>query len=293
MTSDPRRSRTVVGLLVLASLTVLTLDARHDDGGSPIDPLRAGVGAVLGPAQTGAAGALRPLTDIPKYFGDVSALQERNVALQSANDQLIQELRGSGSDRQRAAELAGVNRLADAEDLDVVEAEVVGLGAAQSFSNTVTINAGTRDGVQPDLTVVNADGLVGRVVDSTAHTSTVLLIIDAESTVGGRLGESMELGFLDGEGSMSAAGRLELSLVDHTVSPREGDVVVTWGSRGGAPYVAGIPVGSVESVRSTPSELTQTAEIRPYVDFSSLDLVAVVTGRGDATTGDLAGGAHR
>ena len=87
----------------------------------------------------------------------------------------------------------------------------------------------------------------------------------------------MELGFLDGDGDVSGDGTLELSLVDHTVSPREGDRVVTWGSRNGAPYVAGVPVGWVVSVRSSPAELTETAEIDPFVDFSSLDVVAVVT----------------
>ncbi|MBA2573215.1 MAG: rod shape-determining protein MreC [Nocardioidaceae bacterium] len=281
----------MVGLLVLASLTVLTLDARREDDGSPLDSLRTGVGSVLGPAQDGATSALRPLTDIPKHFEQVAELRDRNQALQAANDQLTQQLRVAGANAHRDAELGGVDRLANTEDLDVVKAEVVGMGAAQSFSRTVSIDVGTRDGVAPDLTVINADGLVGRVVESSATTSTVLLIIDPGSTVGGRLGESMELGFIDGDGDLSAAGRLELSLVDHTVSPREGDVVVTWGSRGGAPYVAGIPVGSVESVHSSPAELTQIAEVRPFVDFSSLDVVAVVTGSADRRTDDLAGGA--
>ena len=281
----------MVGLLVLASLTVLTLDARREDDGSPLDSLRTGVGSVLGPAQDGATSALRPLTDIPKHFEQVAELRDRNQALQAANDQLTQQLRVAGANAHRDAELEGVDRLGNTEDLDVVNAEVVGMGAAQSFSRTVSIDVGTRDGVAPDLTVINADGLVGRVVESSATTSTVLLIIDPGSTVGGRLGESMELGFIDGDGDLSAAGRLELSLVDHTVSPREGDVVVTWGSRGGAPYVAGIPVGGVESVHSSPAELTQIAEIRPFVDFSSLDVVAVVTGSADRRTDDLAGGA--
>jgi rod shape-determining protein MreC len=106
----------------------------------------------------------------------------------------------------------------------------------------------------------------------------VLLIVDGKSTVGGRLGDSMELGFLDGDSDVSGAGRLRLSLVDHTVSPRVGDSVVTWGSEHGAPYVPGVPIGVVTGVRSSPAELTQTAEVKPYVDFSSLDAVAVVTG---------------
>ncbi len=154
------------------------------------------------------------------------------------------------------------------------------MGPAQSFSRTVTIDAGSDDGVVPDLTVLNADGLVGRVVSSTPTTATVLLITDAKSVIGGRLGDSMELGFLMGDGSAGRDGLLELSLVDHTVSPSTDDVVVTWGSRNGAPYLPGVPVGSVVSVHSSPAELTETAQVRPYVDFSSLDLVAVVTDSG-------------
>ncbi|MGH3472141.1 MAG: rod shape-determining protein MreC, partial [Nocardioidaceae bacterium] len=70
---------------------------------------------------------------------------------------------------------------------------------------------------------------------------------------------------------------LALRLVDHTVSPQVGDTVLSWGSRNGAPYLPGIPIGQVVSVHSTPAELTQTAQVKPYVDFSSLDVVGVVT----------------
>jgi rod shape-determining protein MreC len=98
------------------------------------------------------------------------------------------------------------------------------------------------------------------------------------------LGASMELGFLEGDGDVSDNGSLQLSLVDHLVSARVGDPVVSWGSRGGSPYVAGVPIGQVVSVRSSPAELTQTATIRPYVNFSSLDLVGVVTSSHTAST---------
>ena len=54
----------------------------------------------------------------------------------------------------------------------------------------------------------------------------------------------MEVGFLHGRGVLGDDGRLDLELVDDSVVPAKGDVVVTWGSEGGAPYVAGIPVGT-------------------------------------------------
>jgi len=273
---DRRRSRTVAGLLVLASVTIVTLDS--SSGASPLQPARDAVAAVLGPIEDAASSATGPMAAIPDHFRTVDSLRAENARLAAENEALSAQLEAAQAAQNRSAEIAGIASMVDASSFDVVAAQVVGVGPAQSFSRTVTIDAGVDQGVVPDLTVINAAGLVGRVVSATRDSATVLLIADAKSTVGGRLGDSMELGFLDGGGAISGAAALELSLVDHTVSPRVGDTVVTWGSRNGAPYVAGVPIGTVVSVHSSPAELTQTATVRPFVDFSSLDVVAVVTG---------------
>lgn len=277
MPPEPGRSRTVLGLLLLASVTIITLDARHETATSPVDPIRSAVGAVVGPVEDTASDALRPITNMPDHFRTVDGLRADNAALTAANKGLQTQLRTSQATRHRSTQVEGISSLADTARYDVVPAQVIGIGSAQSFSRTVTIDAGTTDGVVPDLTVINADGLVGRVIEANSDTSTVLLIVDRKSTTGGRLSASMELGFLAGDGSLSGDGSLELSLVDHTVSPKEGDEVVSWGSRNEAPYVAGVPIGKVVAVHSSPAELTETATIDPHVDFSSLDVVAVVT----------------
>ncbi len=102
------------------------------------------------------------------------------------------------------------------------------------------------------MTVLNNDGLVGRVVRADRSTATVLLLVDQDSVVGGRLGSSMEVGSLDGRGSVGDDARLDLDLVDAGASAAEGDAVVTWGSKNGAPYVAGVPIGRVDSVSQPP-----------------------------------------
>lgn len=293
MRPDSGRSRAVLILLVLASVTIITLDARHDTSGSPVDPLRSAVGSVLGPVEDGASTALHPLTSIPEHFGDVDALRHDNAALQSRIDTLTTRLRAEQANKQRNVELDRIGTFAAVQDYDVVPAQVIAMGPAQSFSRTVTIDAGRQQGVVPDLTVINGEGLVGRVIAANATTSTVLLIVDRDSTVGGRLSRSMELGFLTGDGSLSGTGTLELSLVDHSVSPRVGDEVVSWGSHNHAPYLPGVPIGKVISVHSSPADLTQTAQIRPYVDFSSLDVVGVVVRAGQGTATNLAGGVNR
>jgi rod shape-determining protein MreC len=150
------------------------------------------------------------------------------------------------------------------------------MGPAQSFTRTVTIDAGTSSGVTPDLTVLNNDGLVGRVVRADRSTATVLLLVDQESVVGGRLGSSMEVGFLRGRGTVGSDARLDLDLVDASATATKDDALVTWGSKNGAPYVAGVPIGRVAAVSSTPRQQSTQAVIEPYVDFTSLDLVGVV-----------------
>ena len=48
---------------------------------------------------------------------------------------------------------------------------------AQSFTNTVTLDAGTSSGIYPDMTVINNRGLVGRVISATKGSATVLLTV--------------------------------------------------------------------------------------------------------------------
>jgi rod shape-determining protein MreC len=274
---DSGRSRTVLGLLILASVTLITLDGtRH--AGSPVEPLRTAVANVLGPAESAVASAVRPITDLPSHFRTVGDLQQRNDGLESENARLQAQLETIDLARDRVDQLDGLIDLGGRHGFQIVPAQVVALGPAQSFGLTVTIDAGTHDGVAADMTVLNDDGLVGRVVNADTFTSTVLLIVDAESVVGGRLSSSLELGFLDGEGNLNSDGTLSMSLVDQQAVPQAGDTVVSWGSRNGAPYVPAVPVGRVVSVHRSPRELSATATVQPYVDFSSLDVVGVVVG---------------
>jgi rod shape-determining protein MreC len=271
----PRPSRTVVVLLLLACFTVITLDVRGGDD-SPVDPLRSAVGSVLGPVEKGTAAAVRPVIAVPELFRTTRGLRDDVARLEAENARLRGTLATSDVDRHRAAELDGLLAGARSTGYALVPARVVAMGPAQSFTRAVTIDAGTSSGIEPDMTVLNNEGLVGRVIRADRTTATVLLIVDQESVVGGRLGSTMEIGYLRGRGQHGDDARLDLDLVDQSATPATKDVLVTWGSRNGAPYVAGIPIGKVTSVRSSPSQLSARATIAPYVDFTSLDLVGVV-----------------
>jgi rod shape-determining protein MreC len=278
-TSPGRRpSRAVLVLLLLASFTLITLDARGGDD-SPLEPVRSAMGDVLGPVENATAAAVRPFAAIPGFFRTTGGLRRDVARLEAENSQLKGELAGVSVDRNRAAELDGLLATSKSTGYALVPARVVAMGPAQSFSRTVTIDAGTRAGVRPDMTVLNNDGLVGRVVRADRSTATVLLLVDQDSVVGGRLGSSMEVGLLRGRGTVGGDERLDLDLVDPSATVNRDDVLVTWGSKKGAPYVAGVPIGRVTAVASTPRQQSVQAVISPYVDFTSLDLVGVVVDR--------------
>lgn len=280
-----RPPRSLVVALLLACATLITLDY-HGGTDSPVEPARRVMGEMFGPVEVGMTEAIRPFTAVPQWFRTRNSMSHDIEDLRAENAHLRSQVRTAGYDRNKLEEFEGLTAAATSVGYALVPARVVGLGPSQSFSRTVTIDAGSHSGLHPDMTVLNNDGLVGRILRVTSTTATVLLILDAESVVGGRVGESMEVGFLHGRGVLGSSGRLDLELIDESSVPARHDTVVTWGSEGGAPYVSGIPVGQVTTVYSSLRETSQRAVIQPFVDFGALDLVGVVVASG--TTSDRA-----
>lgn len=280
--SGQRPPTSLVVALVMACASVMILDTQTGDS-SPVEPVRRAVGEVVGPAESAVVGALRPVSAVPEWFRSQSSLRAEVDGLEAENAALLAQVRTAGYDRNRLAELEGLTTSARDLGHALVPARVVGIGASQSFTGTVTIDAGSSSGIGPDMTVVNDEGLVGRVLRVTSTTATVLLVVDSGSTVGARVGESMEMGFLRGRGEAGEGGDLDLELVDAAETPAKDDTVVSWGSRDGAPYAAGIPIGRVTAVYASLRESSQRVVVEPFVDVGSLDVVGVVVPSGTPT----------
>ena len=274
MNRDTRRTRTLLFLLLLTSITLIAVDHRGGDQ-SPLRGLRSFAAAVFGPVEKAASSIAGPVSRAVDGVGSLGQGKDQAAELGKENEDLRRQLRSSELARNRAAELDDLLHLAGAGGYGVVPAQVIAIGAAQTFSWTVTIDAGRSDGIRPDMTVINGDGLVGRVKTVGPVTATVLLIIDPESAVGIRLEKSMEVGVASGQGG-DQDGELGLQLLDAQSTVAKGDRLVSFGSRGASPYVPGVPVGEVVQVRRSLGTLTRTATVRPYVDFTTLDLVGVV-----------------
>ena len=269
---DIQRGRVVLAILVLISVTFILLDLRGSESG-PLRPLRSLGEVVLGPLERATATVVAPMTD---FFQGLSELGEKDAQiaqLQAERDRLTAELETMEYDRDRARALDELYGLASANDYVTVPAQVIAVGPAQGFAWTVTIDVGQRDGVQRDMSVITGQGLVGRVVSAGPFTSTVVLIIDATSSVGGRLAGTSQIGIVSGTGRQDV---LQMQPLDPLAPLDIDDVVVTFGSEAGRPYAPGIPIGRIAEIRGTQGQLTRMAILEPWADMSTLDIVGVV-----------------
>lgn len=269
---DTRRSRIVLAILVLLSITLIVFDLRGGESG-PTRPLRVAGETILGSAERAMATVVTPVRNLFESLGGLGEADARIAQLEADNARLQAELDTVANDRARVADLEELLGLVATNEYATVPAQVIAVGPAQGFAWTVTIDVGSRDGIERDMSVVSGAGLVGRTIDVGPTTSTVLLIVDATSSVGGRLSGTSQIGIVSGTGRQDS---LTMQLLDPLAVVDVGDVVVSFGSEGGRPYAPGIPIGVVSEMRGTEGQLTRSAILEPYSDISSLDIVGVV-----------------
>ncbi len=272
---DTRRTRLVLGVLLVAALALITIDYR---GGAeaPLRGLRSVGGAVFGSAENVASLVTRPVAAVADGLTGNSGAQARIDALQRQVLGLRAQLSQQQLSKYQDQQLKQLLRLAARGRYRVVAANVIAAGG--SYDDSVTIDAGRNDGIKPAMTVLNGQGLVGTITSVSATTATVLLSTDASVTVGVRLAGTGQIGVVTGTGkAMAGNGLLRLQVFDVNAVLRPGQQLVTFGSvGGGSSYVPGVPVGVITKVEGTASSLTKLALVRPYADDTALGLVGVV-----------------
>lgn len=267
-----RRTRVRLASLLLASVTLVTLDLSWDGG--PIAAVRTLAADVLSPPRSAAAWVMAPVGDV---VGGVTAhgrLEEENARLR----QRISELEGDRSrDAAAGAELAELKQLLELDDVvdaPTVAARVVS-APVSNLQQTIELDRGTRSGVAVDLPVVTGAGLVGRVVSTSGSRSTVRLITDTASAVAVRL-PSGDTGVAEGRGP----GRpLALTFVDVDAEPAAGDQVITSGLEGStlpSYFPPGLVVGEVRTAGAAEGADQLDLRVDPGADLRRLVFVSVI-----------------
>lgn len=203
-----------------------------------------------------------------KYFhlinvhNDNSGLQHEIDVLKMENAQLREAL----ATHQR---LQALLQFKETIDYPVIAAQVIGKDPSGWFQSVI-IDKGKNSGLAINMPVVNAEGVVGRLVSVSSDYSKVLLIIDQNSAVDCIIQRSRDKGIVKGISSKEC----KLDYVLKTSDVIIGDMVVSSGM--GRMFPKGIPVGEVIGVENQPGELFKDVKIRPMVDFSKLEELLVI-----------------
>ena len=263
------RGRLLLIVLIVTSLFLITLDLR---GVQVIDGIRTGTQTALTPVQKAGSWAVSPFRT---FLSDVTHLgRTRNQIekLKADNDALRQALLNRKVADAELAQFKSILDLAGRGEFKVVGAKVISQGSSTSFTQTITIDAGSKSGVRANMTVISGFGLVGVVKIAYANSAVVQLASDPAFRVGARIAGSQQIGILSGQGTRKGV----LQLLDNTTEVKVGDAILARGRNNGRPFVPGVPIGEVTSVDNSASAVTQTADVKFYANFSALGVVAVV-----------------
>ena len=273
------RARLLLIILIVTSLFLITLDLR---GVKILDGVRNGTQNVLAPFQKAGSTVVTPFRN---FFSDVTHLgRTRNQIekLKADNARLRNKLLERKSADAQLTQLKSVLDLAGKAGYKVLATRVISQGASTSFSQTITIDAGTSSGVRPNMTVISGEGLVGVVKESFLNSALVMLATDPDFKVGVRIAGTQQIGILSGRGSK----RAELQLLDNQKIVEVGDVLLARGSTNNRPFVPGIPIGVISAVDSSAGSIAQSATVMLYPNFSALGVVSVVLSAGKNNPGD-------
>ena len=263
------RSRLLLITLIVTSLFLITLDLR---GVQVIESVRTGVHTAITPVQKAGSWAVSPFRN---FLSDVTHLgRTRNQIekLKAENDALRTALLNRKVADAELTQLKGVLKLAGNGGFKVVSAKVISQGASTSFSQTITIDAGTRSGIHTNMTVISGFGLVGVVKLVYPNSAVVQLASDPSFRIGARIAGTQQIGILSGQGTRKGV----LQLLDNTEAVKIGDAILARGSSNGRPFVPGVPIGEVTAVDNSAGAVTQTADVKFYSNFSTLGVVSVV-----------------
>ncbi len=206
----------------------------------------------------GIAGLGTTLGNAPNLYKENATLHAQNARLAAQNARLSEML----------AAAPDVRAILDvATRQPGIVANTIGFDP-ESTSRSIVIDKGTDAGVSRDMGVIDADGVVGRIVAVDRSSATVLLVTDGASKVPAIVQRGRFWGIATGTNS-----RVRLQYVSQDAKLAIGDKVVTGEGRS---FHAGLAIGTIAEIDHPEGSLYQTAVIQPAVTFGRLAHVLVL-----------------
>lgn len=262
----------LTGLLVIAVLVLVSLNAgKERNFTSPQRLLIEGLSPLLKAitvSKNSIVGFWKSYIYLVNMRKENEALRETIRALEEENNRYRESVMANI----RLKRLLGFKENVPAP---MLPAQVVGWDPSTWFQ-TIIIDKGTGDGIERDLPIVNSDGIIGRIIQTSSHYSKALLIIDPNSSVDSIVQRTRDRGMLEGKGGGSG-GSCELRYFSKNDDVKSGDTIISSGL--GGVFPKGLPLGKVTKVEERGFGLFKRIKVTPMVNFSKLEEVMVVLAR--------------
>jgi rod shape-determining protein MreC len=262
-----QRPLVLLATVVLAQVLLLAVQIKRGE----VRLIRVAAVWAVTPFQRGGTSLIDRIGQTWNNYVSLRRTRQENEVLRRELAQLklrVAELEGRAAEAHRLNALLAF-REANAE-VPMLPARVIGAGAAEA-SRTLYIDRGENDGVRKNMGVITPDGAVGKVLETFARTSLILLLTDKESGVGALLAKSRTHGVVRGTGEPLA----ELRYVVNDQEVAVGEPVLTNGLD--QIFPKDLPLGSVASVeKGNPFKMIR---VKPAARLDRLEEVLVLLTR--------------
>ena len=264
------RPRLVLALLVLASISLITLDVRGG-GHNEINRVKTWASDAFDPVREAVDDLTNPVAGFLAGAYESSSVQQANAQLREQIGNLEEQLDQQSDLERRISVLENLDNLRFANGIPKVVAEVTDLGSSD-FSETIDIDKGTSSGVDVGMPVVSGQGLIGIVTEAGRDEATVDLVTDPSSSVSVRYGKAGDTAVVGGQG---AGHPLSVDYIPPRTPLTKGEILFTSGLAHGL-FPAGIPVARMNATSASSGSAQENVSATPVAELTDPQYVAVL-----------------
>ncbi|OGV99364.1 MAG: rod shape-determining protein MreC [Nitrospinae bacterium RIFCSPLOWO2_02_39_17] len=265
--SKNRHGIIAVIILLIISFLLLTINIKSGEAPTFVEPI---VNTLISPFQELVSATISGINRILRNYVFLTNIQEENSRLRKDIDSLKFQ---NNILVERLNKFQRMEKLSDflntAIDFNFLPADVVAFDST-GWMKTVTINKGLKDGIRKNMTVVTYNGLVGRVVQTMAGYSKVLLITDPRSSVDAIIQRTRDRGIVIGANH----NVLEMKYLSINSDVKEGDVVISSGA--GGIFQKGLSIGVISKIHEKNDGLFRRVAIVPSADLLRIEELLVI-----------------
>ena len=254
---------TVIFLIVLVFLSNLKIEK--------MSHIENAFSKIVMPIQNGFAYIKNKIQGNSGYFADLDVLKKENSELRQKNSELEEAVRKLEMTEAENKTLKEYLKLSEQyKQFETVPAYIINKDIS-NFSKIFVINAGSKSGIQKNMIVISAEGLVGHIISVTETTSKVQTIIDSSNVVSSTIENSGDNVICRG---MLENKKLKATYVSTTTTLNKGEKLYTSGM--GGIYPKGIYIGSINEIVETKNITDRFFYVDTAVDFDNLETVLVI-----------------